>query len=53
MTTVTIAPHRSATRLLLGAGVIAGPLFVVTAGVQALTRDGFDLSGRPTTTPPA
>ena len=46
-TATTTAPTRSATRLLLGAGVIAGPLFVVTAGVQALTRDGFDLSHQP------
>jgi hypothetical protein len=47
MTTATTAPTRSATRLLLGAGVIAGPLFVVTAGMQALTRDGFNLSHQP------
>jgi hypothetical protein len=46
-TATTTAPTRSATRLLLGAGVIAGPLFVVTAGMQALTRDGFDLSHQP------
>ena len=47
MTTVTIAPARSATRLLLGAGIVAGPLFVITAGVQAATREGFDLSHQP------
>jgi hypothetical protein len=47
MTTATTAPTRSATRLLLGAGVISGPLFVVTAGMQALTRDGFNLSHQP------
>jgi len=46
MTTVTIAPARSATRLL-GAGIVAGPLFVITAGVQAATREGFDLSHQP------
>ena len=45
--TTTIAPPRSATRLLLTAGVVAGPVFVVTAGVQAMTRDGFDLSHQP------
>jgi len=47
MTTNALAPTRSATRHLLSAGVIAGPVFVVTAGVQALTRDGFDLSYQP------
>ena len=46
-TTATSISTRSATRLLLAAGVIAGPMFVVTAGVQALTRDGFDLSHQP------
>jgi hypothetical protein len=30
------------TRALLTAGVIAGPLFIVTVVVQQLTRDGFD-----------
>ena len=37
----------TSTRLLLGAGVVAGPIFVVTAGVQALTRTGFSLSHQP------
>jgi hypothetical protein len=32
------------TKSLLGYGVIAGPLYVVVALAQALTRDGFDLS---------
>lgn len=31
------------TRSLLGYGVIAGPLYVVTSLIQAVTRDGFDL----------
>lgn len=35
------------TRLLLACGVIAGPLFIVVAMLQALTRDGFDLSRHP------
>lgn len=30
------------TKSLLGYGVIAGPLYVVVAAAQALTRDGFD-----------
>lgn len=32
------------TRSLLGYGVIAGPIYVVVGLVQALVRDGFDLS---------
>lgn len=32
------------TRSLLGYGVIAGPFYVVVGLVQALTRDGFDLT---------
>jgi Protein of unknown function (DUF998) len=32
------------TRSLLGYGVIAGPFYVVVSLVQALTRDGFDLT---------
>ena len=35
------------TRLLLCAGIVAGPLFVGAAAVQALTRNGFDLSHQP------
>ncbi len=37
----------TATRAMLAAGVIAGPLFVATAAVQILTRDGFDLRRHP------
>jgi hypothetical protein len=32
------------TRSLLGYGVLAGPVYVVSGLVQALTRDGFDLT---------
>jgi hypothetical membrane protein len=32
------------TRSLLGYGIVAGPIYVVVALAQALTRDGFDLS---------
>jgi len=35
------------TRLLLSAGLLAGPVFVITGAVQALTRAGFDLSHQP------
>lgn len=35
------------TRRMLAAGVVAGPLFLVVALVQAYTRDGFDLSRHP------
>ena len=37
----------SSTRQLLGAGIIAGPVFAVTAAAQVLTRDGFDLRKHP------
>ena len=37
-------PADRITRSLLGYGIIAGPLYVVVALAQALTRDGFDLS---------
>ncbi len=36
-----------ATRTLLMCGVVAGPLFVVVALLQAFTRDGFDLKVHP------
>jgi hypothetical membrane protein len=35
------------TRALLTCGVVAGPLFVAVALLQALTRDGFDLRRHP------
>lgn len=35
------------TRALVTAGAVAGPVFVLTAGVQAVTRDGFDLTRQP------
>ena len=40
------APDR-ATRVLVTAGVVAGPLFVIVGLVQAVTRDGFDLTRHP------
>jgi hypothetical protein len=43
-TTTEIAPS---TRSLLTSGVIAGPLFVIVALLQAFTRDGFDLKRHP------
>lgn len=36
--------HAAVTRSLLGYGLIAGPLYVVSALVQGLVRDGFDLT---------
>jgi hypothetical protein len=36
-----------ATRVLVTAGAVAGPLFVVVGLVQAVTRDGFDLTRHP------
>jgi hypothetical protein len=35
------------TRALLACGVVAGPLFLAVAVLQALTREGFDLSRHP------
>jgi len=35
------------TRALLACGVVAGPLYVVVALLQVLSRDGFDLSRHP------
>jgi hypothetical protein len=43
---VAAGPRRS-TRLLLAAGVVAGPIYVLIALAQALTRPGFDLSRHP------
>ena len=48
MTTITTVNQTTdTTRTLLGAGVIVGPLFVGSAVIQALTRDGFDLRRHP------
>ncbi|MEU8184663.1 DUF998 domain-containing protein [Micromonospora sp. NPDC049044] len=38
---------RRTTRVLLAGGAAAGPLFLVVAAAQVLTRDGFDLSRQP------
>ncbi|MFI0408554.1 DUF998 domain-containing protein [Actinomadura sp. 3N508] len=35
------------TRVLLGCGAVAGPLFVLLIAAQALTRDGFDAARHP------
>lgn len=36
-------PRTERTRTLLTCGIVAGPVFVLVAGAQILTRDGFDL----------
>jgi hypothetical protein len=41
------ATDTNRTRALLACGVAAGPLFIVVALLQVLTRDGFDLSRHP------
>ncbi len=41
------ATNTNGTRVLLACGVVAGPLFIVVALLQVLTRDGFDLSRHP------
>jgi hypothetical membrane protein len=48
MTTIETRSRTDATtRAMLVAGVLAGPLFVATASLQILTRDGFDLRRHP------
>ncbi|RVX43179.1 uncharacterized protein DUF998 [Nonomuraea polychroma] len=37
----------SARRLLLGCGIVAGPMYVTVALAQAFTREGFDLARHP------
>ena len=39
--------HSHLTRRLLACGIVAGPLFIVIAFVQLLTRDGFDIRRHP------
>ena len=41
-TGITSATTTKSTRALLACGVVAGPLYVVTALIQGLTRPGFD-----------
>jgi uncharacterized protein DUF998 len=41
------SPADRVTKSLLGYGVIAGPIYVTVALVQAFTRDGFDLTRHP------
>ncbi len=41
------AANGAATRARLMAGALAGPLWIVVAAAQALTRDGFDLTRHP------
>jgi hypothetical membrane protein len=40
-------PVTSVSRALLVGGLIAGPVFILVAVIQALTRQGFDLSRHP------
>ena len=49
MTTIETRNRTDAatTRTRLAAGVLAGPLFIATATLQILTRDGFDLRRHP------
>lgn len=51
MTTLTVPATRTATtsttNKLLTAGIVAGPLYAAVVLVQALTRDGFDVTKHP------
>ncbi|MEV1155650.1 DUF998 domain-containing protein [Micromonospora chokoriensis] len=42
-----VGARGTTTGALLAAGVVAGPLFVVVAAAQVLTRDGYDLTRQP------
>lgn len=43
----TLHTRTDTTKPLLGCGVLAGPLYLVTGFAQAFTRDGFDLTRHP------
>lgn len=43
----TITKTQDTTKLLLGCGAIAGPLYLVTGFAQAFTREGFDMTKHP------
>lgn len=45
--TTSPATATKATRVLLAGGVVAGPLFIAVAFIQAFTRPGFDLVRHP------
>jgi Protein of unknown function (DUF998) len=45
--TTTSTAETTSTRVLLGCGAAAGPLFTSVSLVQVLTRDGFDLGRHP------
>ncbi|TCC26233.1 DUF998 domain-containing protein [Kribbella sindirgiensis] len=47
MSTVTLPAARVSTRALLTGGIVAGPLYVAVWLIQALTRDGFDITRHP------
>ncbi len=43
----TLETRDDTTKLLLGCGVLAGPLYLVTGFAMAFTREGFDLKKHP------
>ncbi len=47
MTAIAVPTVRSAPDQLLLAGALAGPVFFASATVQAVTRDGFDITRHP------
>ncbi|MEV4317422.1 DUF998 domain-containing protein [Actinocrispum sp. NPDC049592] len=47
MTAVACDPTTSVTKSLLGYGVLAGPFYVVVSLIEAVTRQGFDLTKHP------
>ncbi|TDD23589.1 DUF998 domain-containing protein [Actinomadura sp. KC06] len=47
MNSATIPRAAVPTRVLLGCGAVAGPMFVLLIAAQAMTRDGFDAARHP------
>ncbi len=47
MTTSATKPSANSTRMLLGGGIVAGPLYLVVGLLQAFTRPGFDITRHP------
>ncbi|MEV0585266.1 DUF998 domain-containing protein [Nonomuraea sp. NPDC050310] len=41
------APARERTGVLSACGIVAGPIYVLVAAIQVLTREGFDLTRHP------
>ncbi|MEU4449477.1 DUF998 domain-containing protein [Actinosynnema sp. NPDC050801] len=47
MTALAVSTAHGSSDCLLRAGALAGPVFLASAGVQVLTREGFDITRHP------